>query len=172
MFAFMFKKKSKMDIIQNLIIHNVIDRRKIALDQLANGLEILGFRDDMKQHIDHVEELFVVKEKLTATNVLNTLGFQDKLNADEEKTKQFLLGYLENSSDEQLKIFLVLSTGAPVILVFRTGKIEINFDTTTSIFAWTCLKSVTIPKDFPDKEKFEYCFEAVLTNAAKKFNCI
>ena len=172
MFAFMFKKKSKMDIIQNLIIHNVIDRRKIALDQLANGLEILGFRDDMKQHIDHVEELFVVKEKLTATNVLNTLGFQDKLNADEEKTKQFLLGYLENSSDEQLKIFLVLSTGAPVILVFRTGKIEINFDTTTSIFASTYMKSVIIPKDFSDKEIFEYCFEAVLTNAPKKFNCV
>ena len=137
-----------MDIIQNLIIHDVIGWRKIALDQLANGLEVLGFRDEMKQHIDHFEELFFGKEKLTATNVLNTLSFQDKLNADEEKTKQFLLWYLENSSNEQLKNFLVLSTGAPVILVFRTGKIEINFDTTTSIFASTCMKSVTIPKGF------------------------
>ena len=168
----MFKNKNKMDIIQNLIIHNVIDRRKIALDQLANGLEILGFRDEMKQHIDYFEELFVVKEKLTATNVLNILSFQDKHNVDEEKTKQFLLGYLENSSNEQLKNFLVLSTGAPVILVFRTGKIEINFDTTTSIFASTCMNSVIIPKDFSDKEIFEYCFEAVLTNAPKKFNCV
>ena len=137
-----------MDITQNLIIHDVIGWRKIALDQLANGLEVLGFRDEMKQHIDHFEELFFGKEKLTATNVLNTLSFQDKLNADEEKTKQFLLWYLENSSNEQLKNFLVLSTGAPVILVFRTGKIEINFDTTTSIFASTCMKSVTIPKGF------------------------
>ena len=137
-----------MDIIQNLIIHDVIGWRKIALDQLANGLEVLGFRDEMKQHIDHFEELFFGKEKLTATNVLNTLSFQDKLNADEEKTKQLLLWYLENSSNEQLKNFLVLSTGAPVILVFRTGKIEINFDTTTSIFASTCMKSVTIPKGF------------------------
>ena len=42
-----------MDIIQNLIIHDVIGWRKIALDQLANGLEVLGFRDEMKQHIDH-----------------------------------------------------------------------------------------------------------------------
>ena len=137
-----------MDIIQNLIIHDVIGWRKIALDQLANGLEVFDFRDEMKQHIDHFEELFFGKEKLTATNVLNTLSFQDKLNADEEKTKQFLLWYLENSSNEQLKNFLVLSTGAPVILVFRTGKIEINFDTTTSIFASTCMKSVTIPKGF------------------------
>ena len=144
----MFKNKNKMDIRQELIIHNVIDRRKIALDQLANGLEILSFRDEIKQHIDHFEELFVVKEKLTATTVLNTLSFQDKFNADKEKTKQFLLGYLENSSNEQLKNFLVLSTGAPVILVFRTGKIEINFETTTSIFASTCMKSVTIPKGF------------------------
>ena len=40
----------------------------------------------MKQHIDHFEKLFVVKEKLTATIFLNTLSFQDKLNADEENT--------------------------------------------------------------------------------------
>ena len=51
----------------------------------------------MKQSIDHFEELF---EKLTATNVLNTLIFQDKPNADEEKTKQFLFGYSENSSNK------------------------------------------------------------------------
>ena len=54
------------------------------------GLEILGFRDEMKKHIDHFEELIVVKEKLTATNVLNTLSFQDKVNADEENTKVFI----------------------------------------------------------------------------------
>ena len=161
-----------MDIIQNLIIHDVIGQRKIALDQLANGLEILGFLDEMKQHIDHFEELFVMKEKLAATNVLNTLRFQDKLNADEQETKQFLLGHLENSSNEQLENFLVLSTGAPVIPVFGTGKTEINFDTTTSNFASACMKSVTIPKDFLNKEIFECYFEAVLTNAAKKFNCI
>ena len=117
-FYLCFKNKNKMDIIQNLIIHDVIGWRKIALDQLANGLEVLGFRDEMKQHIDHFEELFLGKEKLTATNVLNTLSFQDKLNADEKKTKQLLLWYLENSSNEQLKNFLVLSTGAPVIPVF------------------------------------------------------
>ena len=75
----MFKNKNKMDIRQDLIIHNVIDRRKIALDQLANGLEILGFRDEIKQHIDHFEELFVVKEKLTATTVLNTFEFSGQI---------------------------------------------------------------------------------------------
>ena len=79
-----------MDIIQKLIIHNVIDWRKIALDQLANGYEILGFRNEMKQHVDHFEELFVVKEKLTATNVLNTLGFQDKATCP-----SFLLTFLQ-----------------------------------------------------------------------------
>ena len=85
-FHLYFKNKNKMDIIQNLIIQNVIIWPKIALDQLANGLEILGFRDEMKQHIDHFEKLFIVKEKLMATIFLNTLSFQDKLNADEENT--------------------------------------------------------------------------------------
>ena len=89
-----------------------------------------------------------------------------------KKIPKFLLGYLENSSEEQLKNFLILSTGAPVIPVFGTGKIEINFDATTLIFASTCLKSVTLPKDFPNKEIFECCFEAVITNAAEKFNYI
>ena len=141
--------------------------------RLGNGLEILGFWDEMRQHIDHFEGLFVVKKnKLVAANVLNTLSFEDKLNADEEKAKQFLLGYLENSSNEQLKNFLVYSTGAPVMPFFGKGKIEINFDTTISIFASTCLKRVIMLKDFPNKEIFVCCFEAVLTNVAKKFNCI
>ena len=139
-----------MDIIQNLITHDVIGRRKIAINQLANGLEILGFQDEMKQHNDHFEELFVVKEKLTASNVLNTFNFQDKLNADKEKTKQFLLEYFENSSNKQLKNFLVFSTGAPIIPVFGMGKIDINFDTSTSIFASTCMKSVTIFSEFSE----------------------
>ena len=102
----------------------------------------------MKQHIVYFEELFVVKAKLTSTNIFKTLSFQDKVNADKENTKQFLLGYFENFSNEQLKNFLVFSTGAPVIPVFGTGKIQINFGLTTSIFASTCLKSVTLPKDF------------------------
>ena len=161
-----------MDIIQNLIIHDVIRQRKIAFNQLANGLQILGFQDEMKQHNDHFEELFVVKEKLTASNVLNTLNFQDKLNADEEKTKQFLLEYFENSSNKQLKNFLVFSTGAPVIPVFAMGKIDINFDTSTSIFASTCMKSITILNNFLNMETFACCSKAVLTNATKKFNCI
>ena len=88
-------------------------------DQLANGLKIPAFQDEMKRRINHFEELFVVKKTLTATNFLNTLSFQDTLNADEEKTKQFLLGYLENLSNEQLKNFLALSTGAPVIPVYN-----------------------------------------------------
>ena len=44
----------------------------------------------MKQHVDHFEELFVVKEKLTATNVLNVLGFQDKATCP-----SFLLTFLQ-----------------------------------------------------------------------------
>ena len=34
--------------------------------RLGNGLEILGFWDEMRQHIDHFEGLFVVKKKQTS----------------------------------------------------------------------------------------------------------
>ena len=48
-----------MRVIQGLIVHDVIGRPKIILDQLAEGLNTLGFRTAMKEYPELLEALFV-----------------------------------------------------------------------------------------------------------------
>ena len=49
-----------MKIIQSVIIHDVVCRPKIVLDQLAEGLDTLGFRKIMQTHLAELfKELFV-----------------------------------------------------------------------------------------------------------------
>ena len=38
-----FQNDNKMKVIQNLIIHDAIGKRKVVLDQLREGLQTLGF---------------------------------------------------------------------------------------------------------------------------------
>ena len=54
-----------MVVVQNLLIHDVIGRRKILLDQMASGLKNFGFHDLMKKHSSVLEELFVRTTNIT-----------------------------------------------------------------------------------------------------------
>ncbi|PFX25073.1 ATP-dependent DNA helicase PIF1 [Stylophora pistillata] len=63
----------KMRVIQGFIIHDVIGHPKIILDQLAEGLNSLGFRTAMKEYPALLEALFVQSiEKLNADSVIST----------------------------------------------------------------------------------------------------
>ena len=71
-----FQNDNKMRVIQSLIIHDVIGRPKIVLDQLREGLQTLGFGTEMKQHPDLFQELFVCDDKkLSGNNVIEILDF-------------------------------------------------------------------------------------------------
>ena len=69
-----------MTDIQNLIVHDVIGRRKTLLDQFSKGLDALGFRSSMKQNSFLFEELFVAKNILTTEKVKESLKFPKALN--------------------------------------------------------------------------------------------
>ena len=47
-----------MRVIQGIIIHDVISQPKIFLDQLQDGLAVLGFRAKMTEYPDMFEKLF------------------------------------------------------------------------------------------------------------------
>ncbi|XP_046856087.1 uncharacterized protein LOC124449186 [Xenia sp. Carnegie-2017] len=78
----MLTNENKRKIIQLLIIHDVIGRRKIALDQIAEGLNALGFRDKMKEFPDKFQELFVPcsEREMSPSAVVDVFEFPDVLN--------------------------------------------------------------------------------------------
>lgn len=65
-----------------------------------------------------------------------------------------------------------IATGCPFLPNFGFGKIHIKFEDVTSIFASTCLQSITFPNMSIDEELFLSLFPSVLSAGGKSFNCL
>lgn len=91
-------------------MHDVVGKRKTSLDQFISGLDMLGFRSEMKKAPALFEVLFVHDSAIVeGTRILDVLNFS----IADEKIKEFLENFLKNATNDLLKKFLVFSTGAP-----------------------------------------------------------
>ena len=161
-----------MRVIQSIIIHDVIGRPKIVLDQLRDGLATFGFGTKMK-FPDLFQQLFVPGEaELKGAHVITLLNFPPSLSEDETTTKGYLLEFLKKAEAKMLQEFLVFTTGAPCLPNFGYGKIDVKFGSDPLIFASTCLQSLTLPKNFPDKTTFSSSIKASINTTGRSFNCV
>lgn len=164
-----------MRVIQAVMIHDIIGKPKIVLDQLREGLATLGFGTEMLQHPEEFEELFVHDNNvLESGSIIGSLQFPTVMSIDESTTHDYLIQFLQGGSQETLKRFLTFATGSPVLPEFGLGKIQVKFDDGTAIFASTCLQSLTLPKKFPENDTFKCSMEGVINSVAgtKSFNCV
>ena len=164
-----------MRVTQAVMIHDIIGKPKIVLDQLREGLAALGFGAAMLKHPDIFEDLFVCDHNiLDGGLIINSLQFPTIMTSDETSTHYYLIEYLLAGSQETLKRFLIFATGLPVLPGFGLGKIEVKFYDDTAIFASTCQQSLTLPKKFPDKSMFNCSMDGVINSVAgtKSFNCV
>ena len=98
-----------MRVIQGLIIHDVIGRPKIILDQLAEGLNTLGFRTAMKEYPALLEALFVPSsEKMNADSVIGVLQFPKDMDDNESTVAGFIHTFIKNAEVDTLEKFLFL----------------------------------------------------------------
>ena len=116
-----------MKIIQLLIIHDVIGRRKIVIDQIAEGLNTLGFRDKMKDFPEMFESLFVpsAESEMSPSAVVDVLEFPEVLNEDESGIANNLQRFLLNAEK-----FLIFTTGSTRLPNYGLGKIQVKFNNT------------------------------------------
>ena len=164
-----------MRVIQAVMIHDIIGKPKIVLDQLREGLATLGFGTEMLQYPEEFEELFVHDNNvLESGSIIGSLQFPTVMSSDESTTHDYLIQFLQGGSQETLKRFLTFATGSPVLPEFGLGTIQVKFDDGTAIFASTCLQSLTLPKKFPDNDTFKCSMEGVINSVAgtKSFNCV
>lgn len=164
-----------MRVTQAVMIHDIIGKPKIVLDQLREGFATLGFGAAMLKHPDIFEELFVCDHNvLDSGSIINSLKFPAVLTSDETTTHYCLVEYLLAGSQETLRRFLIFVTGVPVLPGFGLGKIEVKFYDDTAIFASTCQQSLTLPRKFPDKSTFNCSMDGVINSVSgtKSFNCV
>lgn len=160
---------NKMLVTQALVIHDVIGRRKVAPDQLSDGLKALDFLNAMQSYPKLFEELFVLKDHLVSRDVIKTLKFDSNLKEEGTKTKNYFLNFIENSG--KLGDILIFITGSPVLPGFGLGKIRVCIESSISILSIVCTNTITLPDNFQDQDTFNAALEAVMVDE-KKFNCI
>lgn len=147
------------------MLHDVVLRRKGLLDQFFSGLEILGFRDTMRNYNEILKPLLmkdsdnvISKEKL-----LSVIRYDSDEKSDRTVQKQQLTNFINGASCEIIKQFLVFLTGAPVLPEHGLGKIDVVFDDSSSaIFSTTCLQGVVLPTTFSDQNEFSASMLAVI----------
>ena len=159
-----------MRVIQGIIIHDVISRPKIVLNQLREGLAVLGFRAKMTENPDMFEKLFVPSSDtmLSATQLVDALQFPTEMSEDDKTVANYLKQYVHMADIHMLENFVLFVTGLPN---FGLSKIKVKFDNVSSIFASTCLLSLTLPNDFESEESFSATLSAVIGSVRKSFNC-
>ena len=86
-------------VSQNLIVHDILGKRKISYDQIRKGLKNLGVLDQLEKNPDLFSELFLTKEKLTSEEVMKMMKYDNSVS---EKNTEFLKRFLQKCSECKL----------------------------------------------------------------------
>ena len=104
---------NKLDVLQSLMIHDILVKRKSILDQFRKGLSTLGFLAEMEHNPSLFEEFFVHQGVLSNDFVISCLHFQESRDLETigDRVYQMLQTFLRNLSLDGLKNFLKFVTG-------------------------------------------------------------
>lgn len=162
-----------MRVIQGIIIHDVISRPKIVLDQLRERLNVLGFGAKMAEYPELFEKLFVPNSEstLSATRVVDLLQFPANMSEADTTVANYLTQFVQKADIQVLKKFLFFVTGS-TCMPYGLSKINVKFDNVPSIFASACLLSLTLPNQFESEENLDASLNAVIASTGKSFNCV
>ena len=84
------QNSNKMIVLQGIIVHDVLGRPKILLDQIREGMQILSFGAKMKQYPELFQERFVPHDKeCSHSDVIKVLEFPQTMTADETSIQGF-----------------------------------------------------------------------------------
>ena len=98
---------NKLDVLQSLMIHDILVKRKSVLDQFRKGLSTLGFLAEMERNPSLFEEFFVHQGVLSNDFVIICLHFQESrdLETSGDRVYQMLQTFLRNLSLDGRKKF-------------------------------------------------------------------
>lgn len=90
--------ENKDEIVQFIMCHFVLNKRKVLLDQLHEGLKILGVLDEMKARPLLFEPFFVYHEgSVTPERVKEVLTFPDA--GEHKDQKDMFIRFIEESKN-------------------------------------------------------------------------
>ena len=155
-------------VSQNLIVHDILGKRKISYDQIRKGLKNLGVLDQLEKNPDLFSELFLTKEKLTSEEVMKVMKYDNSVS---EKNKDFLNRFLQRCSECKLQQFLLFVTASKQLPL--VSKITVKADNSNAIFGGACVFTIVLPS-FSSYENFEVDLLSSMdtSTSRKSFNCV
>ena len=166
---FALQADNKHDVLQSLILHDILVKRKSILDQFRKGLSTLGLLAEIEHNPSLFEELFVHQGGLSNDFVLNCLHFPDscKQNASDDRVYQMLQTFIRNLSVDELKNFLKFVTGtSEVSMSTLPHRILVSCHSADSIFASTCLLELKLPNYFQNYTAFDSAMRTVIEGSS------
>ena len=99
--------ENKEEITQCIMCHFLINKRKVVLDQLQEGLQTLGLLNEMQKNPLLFERLFLYQEKnLTTAIVKDILSFP---NNEHKDVQEMVLQFIDESDHEGMEICFISS---------------------------------------------------------------
>ena len=153
-----------MSIVQAVLIHIVLTKRKVVLDQFREGLKLLRVLDQITAHPKLYEKLFVAVNECDATDVLYKISF---VNPDANNhLMTYFERYIRGKGSEDLRKFTIFCCGG-YVLPIKPNKVGFYFR--ESFFVSTCFFKLDCPNAFTSFEEFENAFD---TGIHTSFNVV
>ena len=138
-------------------MHDVIGKRKVSLDQIRQGLEILGVGEHVKKYPTMFENFFVSKKLYLPNDVITVLRYDE---SEPCETIQYLLEFLRCADHTDLQNFVIYCTGSKLLPIL--SGISIKVESTNAIFGHTCMSRLVLPSTFNNYNTFKECMKATI----------
>ena len=160
---------TKARVIQGILMYEITAKRKVALDQLRNGLKILGVLDEMQRYPQLFERAFTHnKPDLTSESVNDYLKFPADL-TEQENVKCMMKRFIDESESDRLTQFMQYCTGSKSIPLVHNFQIQIKFESEGYFHSSTCTFTLTIPNNIVSYGLLETALNSVIANSGKIF---
>ena len=161
---------NKLDVLQSLMLHDILVKRKSILDQLRKGLSTLGVLAEIEYNPSLFEQFFVNQGGLSTDFVLNCLHFQDSCqrNVIDDGVYQMLqTAFVKSLSVVEVKNFLKFVTGTSEVSMSTLPHcISVSCYSGDFIFVSTCLLELKLPNHFPNHSSFDSAMRTVIEGSS------
>ena len=154
---------NKLDVLQSLMLHNILVKKKAILDQFRKGLPILGLLDEIQREPEMFEECFLYQGIVSNDSVASSRPFPASEDKNAQRVFQLLQTFIKNCNANGLDDCLRFVTGTRCSAkTFLPRRITVSCENTNSIFASTCLLELKLPNHFRNYAEFEAAMHSVI----------
>ena len=147
------------------MVHYVLGKRKLSLDQMRKGLELLNVLSQIKEHPSLYAKIFTAQDEYTNDEVISLLQFD---NSDDAICIGNFKEYIKRATFDTLQKFISYVSGSTFL---PRKKIVVSFSTRSGFFGGTCTFKIECPI-IRNSEEFFCALDSILIPSKAHFTSV